>query len=162
MGGPPHHLLALRARRIAGAHHRADLHIRQAQRFERAADLGERLRQVLLDVVRECLERRDVYDLGSVRQRPPPVQSLTQQRVDGGEEGRERLAGAGGGRDQSIPAGLNEGPRTLLRLGGVAEAGLEPALNGGMETRQRPPVIWRTIYARTTTPAQPRTRSPCS
>src|SRR5256884_1617899 len=35
--GPPHHLLALRARRVAGAHQRADLHIRQAQGFERAA-----------------------------------------------------------------------------------------------------------------------------
>jgi len=43
MGRPPHHLLALRAGRVARAHQRADLHIRQAQRFEHATDLGERL-----------------------------------------------------------------------------------------------------------------------
>src|SRR2546429_8176169 len=66
-----------------------------------------------------------------------PVQSLTQQRVDGGEECRECLARARRGRDQRIAARLDERPRTLLRLGGLAEAGLEPALNGGVKNRQR-------------------------
>src|SRR6266446_5317928 len=74
---PPHHLLALRARRVPGPHQRADLHIRQAQRFERTADLGERLRQILLDVVGERLERRDVHDLRAVRERA--LEALTQQ-----------------------------------------------------------------------------------
>src|SRR5438046_1838595 len=77
MRGPPHHLLALRARRVAGPHQRADLHIRQAQRFERTADPGERLRQILLDVVGERLERRDVHDLRAVRDRA--LEALTQE-----------------------------------------------------------------------------------
>src|SRR2546426_546471 len=162
--GAQPHLLALRARRVAGAYQRADLHIRQAQGFERAANLGERLRQVLLHVVGERLERRDVHHLRPVGERPPPVQSLTQQRVDGGEERRECLARARGGRDQGIAACLDERPRTLLRLGGLAEAGLEPALNGGMKTGQRHPEIWRRFTEAATPPATPRCvpRSPRS
>ena len=54
---PAHHLLPLRARRIAGTNQGPDLYIRQARSLERPADLRERLGQVLLDVVREGLER---------------------------------------------------------------------------------------------------------
>src|SRR5439155_21160230 len=154
--GPPHPPPALRAWRVAGAYQRANLHIRQAQGFERAANLGERLRQVLLHVVGGRLERRDVHHLRPVGERPPPVQSLTQQRVNGGEERRECLARARGGSDQGIAARLDERPRTLLRLGGLAEAGLEPALNGGMKTGQRHPEIWRRFTEAATPPATPR------
>src|SRR5205814_8130109 len=93
-----------------------------------------------------------------------PVQSLTQQRVDGGEECRECLARARRGRDQRVAARLDERPRTLLRLGGLAEAGLEPALNGGMKTGQRHPEIWRSFTEGATPPAPPRCvpRSPRS
>ena len=76
---------------------------------QRRADAGERRFQVALDVVRERLERRDVDDLGLVRQ--PAVEPLAHQRVDRGEEGGERLAGAGRGRDQRVPAGLDRRPR---------------------------------------------------
>ena len=61
--------------------------------LQRRADAGERRFEVALDVVRQRLERRDVDDLGLVRE--PVRERLAHQRVDGREEGRERLAGAG-------------------------------------------------------------------
>src|SRR5256884_9842645 len=81
-----------------------------------------------------------------------PVQSLTQQRVDGGEECRECLARARRGRDQRIAARLDERPRTLLRLGGPAGAGLQPALNAGGRNRTTPTPKKGKVSARASPP----------
>src|SRR2546426_4441211 len=130
-----HHLLALGRRRVAGADQGADVHVGEAQGFERAADLRERLGQVLLDVVRERLQGRDVDHLRLVPQRP--VEPLPQQRVDRREEGGERLPPAGGRGDEGVPAPLNQRPGTALRLGRLGEPVGEPAGDGGLGTRQR-------------------------
>ena len=136
------HRLAVGLRRIARANERADLHVRQAQLLQRAADLGERLGEVLLNVVRERLEGRDVHHLGLVPQ--GAVQPLTKQGIDRGEERRERLPRARGGRDQRVPAGLNDRPGATLRLGRIAEPRLEPARDDGMEAGERHhTILWR-------------------
>ena len=137
---PPHHLLPRGRRRVAGAHQGADLHVGQAQRFQRAADLGQRLGQVLLDVVRERLQRGDVHHLRAIAQRA--VEPLAQQRIDRRQEGGERLAGSRGRRDQGVAPGLDQGPGVPLRLGRLPETRLEPALDGRMEALKRHTEIW--------------------
>ena len=58
--------------------------------------------EVLLDVVAERLERRDVDDLRLVRKLAGDA--LAHQVVDRGEERSERLARTGRRRDQRVPA----------------------------------------------------------
>ena len=69
------HAVALARRRVAGAHPGADLDVGQALRAQLLADAGERRFEVLLDVVRQRLQRRDIDDLRLVRRgraRPSP------------------------------------------------------------------------------------------
>ena len=71
------HAVALEGRGVAGAHRVADRHVVDALLEELVADAGERLLEVLLDVVRERLQRRHIEDVHLVRQalrtgpRPP-------------------------------------------------------------------------------------------
>ncbi len=116
---------ALRGARVAGTHQHADL----GQEWLLRADLAERAREVLLDVVRERPERRDVEHLGPVRQ----FGALAQQRIDRGEERGERLARARGRGDQRVAALTNERPTLALRPGGLPEAAREPGLDRGVE-----------------------------
>src|SRR5205823_7803305 len=88
--------------------------------------------QVLLDVVRQRLERRHVDHRRLVRQ-PVPEQRPADEVVDGGQEGGERLARAGRGGDQGVAAGLDLRPGARLRLGRRAEALLEPGGEGGVK-----------------------------
>ena len=63
------HARALALRRVARAHGRANRRFAEHACRELAADAFERRAQVLLDVVRERLQRRDVEDLRFVAQR---------------------------------------------------------------------------------------------
>src|SRR6266545_4841781 len=98
-------------------------------------DLGERLGQVLLHVIRQRLEGRDIDDLDLVPQLT--VQSLAHQPVDRGEERGKRLARTGRRGNQHIAALLDYRPGAPLRLSRLGEAVGEPAFDDGMETRQR-------------------------
>ena len=100
-------------------------------RLQGGADAGERRFEVAPDVVRQRLERRDVDDLGFVLE--PVRERLAHQRVDRGEEGRERLAGSGGRRDQHMPAGLEGRPGLRLRRRRRGEAVVEPVGDGRMK-----------------------------
>src|SRR5213080_2097638 len=124
---PVYHCLPLRRRRVAGANERPDLHVRKAHRLEGVPDLGERLGQVLLNVVGERLQGRDVHHLRFVPQRP--VEPLAEQGVDRRQEGGERFARARGRRDQRVAARLNDRPRAPLRLGWLREPRTKPALD---------------------------------
>ena len=117
--------------RIAGAHRGADLDIGQAEPGQFFADAGQRCFQVDVDVVRQRLERRDVQHLSAVRE--AVRQSLAHQCVDRGEEGGQRLAGAGRRGDQHVFAGGDPRPRGILRRGRRGEATGEPAGHRGME-----------------------------
>ena len=125
------HALALARRRVAGAHPGADVHVGQALRLQRFANAGQRRFQIAVDVVRQRLERRDVDDLGLVRE--AAVEPLPHQRVDRREKCRQRLAGAGRRGDQHVAAGLERRPRLRLRRGGRGEALIEPGGDGGMK-----------------------------
>ena len=100
-------------------------------------DAGERPFEVLLDVVRQRLQRRDVDDLRLVRELPgdAALDPLAHQPVDRGEERGQRLARAGRRRDQDIASLLDRRPCLLLRRGRRGEAAIEPGGNGGVEQR---------------------------
>ena len=91
----------------------------------------ERRFEIAVDVVAERLERRDVDDLHSVRERP--VETLADQVVDRGEEGGERLAGAGRRGDQRVPSGLDRGPGVRLGRARRPKGARKPCRHGGME-----------------------------
>ena len=114
-----------------GAHPGADVDVGQPLRAQRRADAGQRRLQVALDVVGERLERGDVDDLGLVLERP--LQPLPHQRIDGRQEGRQRLAGAGRRRDQHVSARLDRRPRFGLRRRGRGEVAAKPRGDRGME-----------------------------
>ena len=121
------HAGALGLRRVAGADQGADLDIGQIERFELLADTGERQRQILLDIVGQRFQRRNVNDQRLVRQRR--LDAAADQAVDRGEEGGQRLAGPGRRGDQDIAAGLNCRPSPCLRLGRGCKVLVEPAVD---------------------------------
>ena len=88
------------------------------------AQLLQRLLQVLLHVVAERLQRRDVDDVGAVLER-----AGTQQAVERPEKRRQRLAGAGRSGDQRVATGRDGRPSRLLRRRRRAETRFEPAPN---------------------------------
>ena len=124
---------ALGLRRVASAHHRADLHFRQTQLGQRRADPGQRRLQVQGDVVGQRLQRRNVDHPGLVRQCPAVGQPLAHQRVDRGQEGGQGLARAGRRGHQGVAAGHDRRPRRDLGGSGARKGAVEPAGHGGME-----------------------------
>ena len=124
------HGAALGGERVAGAHGGAD------RRAEIAALEGELLYllqwlfEILPDVVRERLQRRDVDDFG-VRLEFAG-ERLAEELVDADKEGSERFAGAGGRGDERGPAGEDGRPAFDLRLRGGAETGEKPLLKDGV------------------------------
>ena len=126
---PLGHRRPLAGRCVARPHLHA--HLRQAP--VGGADLGQGALEVLLDVVGQGAQRRDVEHVRLVGQLAPPLQ----QRVDRGEEGGQRLARARGRRDQDVAPLANEGPAFALGRGRLAETIGEPALHGGVESGQR-------------------------
>ena len=89
---------------------------RAGPRGELGADAGERRLEVELDVVRQRLQRRDVDDAVSSAQ-PAGPQALPHQRVERGEECRQRLAGPVGAAisvagPHGSPARRRPGPRS--------------------------------------------------
>src|SRR5881394_3116909 len=129
------HRLPLRLGRVTSADQRPHLDIGQPLLPQARTDLGERLREVFLDVVRERLERRDVDALNLILQYA--VEPLADERINRRKERRKCLTGPGGRGDEDVVALLNDRPRPLLRLGGLLEALGEPVLNNRMEARQR-------------------------
>ena len=128
------------ARGVAGPHGGRDPRRRKPGRFGQALNAGARLGEVLVDVRAERLERRHVEDADLVRQRRR--ETLLEQRVDGGEERRQRLARAGGRGDQRVPAGGDRVPAAQLRGRRLADFGREPLTDDGME-RSKSHDCWR-------------------
>ena len=125
VGRAAHHRLALARGRVAGPHGDADLGELEAGREGALADLGERLLEVLPDVVAERLQGGDVDDGGLVGQ--PSGPRRPDQPVDRPEEGGERLTRARGRGDQRVPAGGDRAPTVGLRRRRRCEALGEPA-----------------------------------
>jgi hypothetical protein len=139
------HRRALGLGRVAAAHRRGDTHRREAALPGDALDLAARLGEILVDVGRQRLERRDIDHPHLVGQLARPgevaaLEALAQQAVDRDQEGGERLARAGRRGDQRMAARADRAPALDLGVGGrqhrargIAEASVPPALQDGME-----------------------------
>ena len=120
---------------VTGPHRDVDVRLGQAQIAGRVPDTGQRGAQVPLDVGGQRLERGDVQDpapplrVGGRRRRRQPVQRP--------QEGRERLAGAGGRDDQRVVALADGRPGLRLCLRRLREDAREPGAGRGGEALQR-------------------------
>ena len=104
------HVAPLLLRRVA----RADAHL------HRGADAAQRRAQVLLHVVGERLQRRDVDEPRAVGA------GIGHQAVERPQERGERLARAGRGGDQRVLAGGDRRPCLRLGRGRLGEGAREP------------------------------------
>ena len=118
------HGRALALGRVAGADGDVDV----------GADALQRSAEVALDVVGERLERRDVDE---PRPLLPCRQRVAREPVEPPQEGGQRLARAGGRRDEDVLAGGDGRPRLFLRGRRRLERALEPLSNAGAELLQR-------------------------
>ena len=91
-----------------------------------------------MDVDGQGFQGRHVDDLRSLREGRSVLMSPIQP-VDADQERGEGLAGAGGSRDQCVPARGDLTPASSLWQGRpVREPSLEPDTNGGMEAIDHP------------------------
>jgi hypothetical protein len=85
----PKHLLPLGHRRVAGTHDHPQFRQQQAGSQRGLPDLAERLLQILLHIVAECFQRRDIEHLRLIPQLT--AYRLLKESIDAGEKGREGL-----------------------------------------------------------------------
>src|SRR5436190_599655 len=95
-------------------------------------NLTPRYRQVLVDVGRQRLERRDVNDAHFVRQ-AACLDALAQELVERGQEGGERLPRARRCRDQRIFAAADRAPAVELRVSGFGKSAGPPLTEDRMK-----------------------------
>ena len=124
VGGLARELAALVGGGVTGADGDAHVGRLEAEALGGLPDAGEGAAEVALDVDGEGLERGDVEDAA-------PVERVLGGRaggdpVEGPEEGRQRLAGAGGGDDEGVLAGGGRAPGAFLGGGRSLERALEP------------------------------------
>ena len=137
------HRLAHGRGRVPRAHGDRDGRQGAAPFRRQRAHLRQRLLEVALDVVAERLQGRDVDD---ARDRLQLARlGIAHEPVDAGEEGGERLAGAGGRGHERRLAREDAGPALGLRVGGALEAALEPVAHDGVEGGQRPAAGGRVV-----------------
>ena len=104
----------------------------QAELSRLGADLGERPFEVLRDVDRQGLQRRDVDDPRAADRLAARVGEV--QAVDGHEEAGQRLAGPRRGGDQGVLPGRDRRPGRFLRWGRPLREPLpEPGRDGRMQ-----------------------------
>ena len=96
-------------------------------------DPREGLLEVGVDIDRQSLQRAQVDHLGSALDRLAGLVRAVES-VDRGQESRERLARAGGGADQRVPARDDRRPPSGLGLGRpLGESAFEPSPDRGMK-----------------------------
>ena len=132
---PATHGRALVLRRVAGAHEGADVKRRQRERRQLLADTGQGRLEVLVDVVRERLQRRDVHDGGLVGECAVRY-ALAHQAIEHGKKRGERLTRAGGRGDEHVTLRGDRRPRRLLGRGGRGKRAAEPVGHGRVKVRQ--------------------------
>ncbi len=109
--------------RVAGADGRSDVWGNSSARLDLVANPHQRRTQVSVHVVGERFQRRYVKDataLGLGRHR------LRGQPIEAPEEGGQRLAAAGGGGHEHVPARGHLAPPALLDLRGLREGSAKP------------------------------------
>ena len=131
VGGRAGEGAALVGRSVTRAHRDGDVGLGHPEPGGRVPDADQRAAQVALDVDGERLHRGDVEDAAAGQ--PGVGRRVGREPVEGPEEGRERLAGAGGCDDQGVVAAADRLPGACLGGGGLAEAAPEPGSGGGGE-----------------------------
>ncbi len=120
VGWPAMHPAALIGRCVTGPEGRGDGRDRlESEALGGMPDSGQRGAQVSVDVVGECLERRDV-------EHPAPLgglgKRLVHEPIERPQEGGQRLAGSGRRMDQSVLAAVRWQPNPRPgRRGGAKE-----------------------------------------
>ncbi len=122
--------------RVARADRDPDAGRAEAVRPHRGRDLLDGPLEVPVHVAGEGLEGRDVEHLGPVLE---AALGRADQPVEAVEKGRERLARAGGRRDERVPAARDRGPGARLHRRRGPEAPSEPRLDCGVEHPPRVP-----------------------
>src|SRR5882672_91999 len=107
-------------------------------------DLAPRHREVLVDVGRQRLERRDVDHPHFVGQ--AALEAFLEELVDRGEEGGERLARARRRGDQRVFTAADRLPAFELRRRGRLEAALPPLAQDRMKVWREHGVYFDTSY----------------
>ena len=128
------HLAPLFHQRVAGADGGANLRHQQAALGGQCQDFAQRTFEILLNIVAQRFQRRDVENFGRVAQRAG--ERLSHQAINADQKGCERFAGSCGSRDKSCATGENLRPALLLRLGWRAKAADEPLGNQRMRPGQ--------------------------
>src|SRR2546430_11731725 len=131
MRRPLDHLLPFRHRRVAGSDGNTDGRHQPTFFTRKFRDFLERPLQVLLNVVAQGLQGRDVYDLGFVLKRT--IQRRPDKPIETGEERRQGLPGSGGCRDKHVAAGNDLFPGKILRFSGSWKRPLKPFLDDWMK-----------------------------
>ncbi len=129
---PAQQPLSLRGGRVAGAHGHVNRRQLLTEFLRRRGDAGQRHLQIAVNVVVQCLQRRDVQDADAARQF-----GLTPEVIEAGEERGQRFAGAGRGEDERVLPGGNERPALTLRRRWFAERGTEPVPDGRQKQIER-------------------------
>ena len=125
---------ALAGRRVAGAHRRADRRVAEAELARARARIpASGACEVLLDVVRQRLQRRDVEDRASRRARPP-APGRSRPGVDAPRGTRRASCPSPVGAAISVlRAGADRRPGLGCASVGAAKVAAEPAGDGGVE-----------------------------
>jgi len=129
------HPLTVGRGRVAGTDEGANAGHQQPALARKLGNFCQRSLQILLDVVAEGLQRRDIEDLDAIGE--VSGDGLADQTVDAGKKSSQSFSGSSGSRDQGGVAGKNVRPAFLLRLSGRTEFGGEPFLNERMRPRER-------------------------
>jgi hypothetical protein len=127
----PQHRLPLPSHRISGADRGAYRRQCVSPALRKRRDLRQGSFQILVDVVAERLEGRDVKSVSPVRK--GPFRCRADQFVQANQEGRQCLSRSGGRRDQHILPGADLRPALELGLGGAREHRVEPSGDKGMK-----------------------------
>ena len=110
--------------RVAGADSGANLWHQEATFAGHLQNFAERDFEVLLDIVAQRLQRRNIKDLGAVLE--ITCHRFAHQSINAGEKCGERFAGASGcGNERGLTC-QNVRPSLLLRLSGRAEPADKP------------------------------------
>ena len=129
------HGRAILHRRVASADTGADLRAEIASCQGELLNLREWAVKVLLNIVGQRLQRRDVHDLCARSE--AALQCLAQQAIDADKKCCKGFARSSGRGDERAFAAQDDGPACPLRLGGCAELRREPLRDDGVCPRER-------------------------
>ena len=129
------HVAPLFRQRVAGAHGGADFRHQHSALCGQRENFAQRSFEVLLDVIAQGLQRRDVQHLSAVARRT--VECLAYQAINADQERGKRLAGTGRRRNQRRASRQDFRPALLLWFRRRSEPPDEPLRHQRVGPSQR-------------------------